>query len=81
MFTPIQRADRLIGGHDLERLVRICKNQKSISTAKVLVELKRVRTLISRHGVVMKELGHQVKGREDRDNVAAYAAITGKAPQ
>ena len=63
MFTPIQRADRLIGGHDLERLVVICKGQKSITTKKVLVEIKRIKKLIARHGVVMKELGHQVKDR------------------
>ncbi len=62
MYTPIQRADRLIGGHDLERLKVICKSQKSICTGKLLVELKRVQRLLAKHGEVMKKLGHQVKG-------------------
>ncbi len=56
MFTPIQRADRLIGGHDLERLTTTCRNQKSISTKILLVELKRVKKLLDKHGEVMKKM-------------------------
>ena len=63
MYTPIQRADRLIGGYDLERLVVICKSQHSITTKKVLIELRRVKKLLAKHGEVMKELGHEVKDK------------------
>ena len=65
MFTPIQRADRLIGGHDLERLVVKCRKQKSIATRTLLIELKRIRILLAKHGEVMKDLGHKVKGSDD----------------
>lgn len=61
MFTPIQRADRLIGGHDLERLTVKCKNQKSIATKPLLIELKRVKKLLAKHGEVMKKLAHEVR--------------------
>ena len=64
LYTPIQRADRLTGGHDLERLTTICKNQKSIATSRVLVELKRVRVLLAKHGEVMRELAHETKRNE-----------------
>ena len=63
MYTPIQRADRLIGGYDLERLKVICKDQKSISTKKLLVELYRVQRLLAKHGNVMKISVHAVKGK------------------
>ena len=56
MFTPIQRADRLIGGYDLERLTTTCRNQKSISTKVLLIELKRVKKLLAKHGEVMKAI-------------------------
>ena len=61
MFTPIQRADRLIGGHDLERLTVKCKKQKSIATIVLLVELKRVKKLLAKHGEIMKKLAHAAK--------------------
>lgn len=59
MYTPIQRADRLIGGHDLERLTSICKNQKSIKTKILLIELKRVKKLLAIHGLIMKSQAHE----------------------
>lgn len=51
MFTNKQRIIRLVKGHDLERLEVICKNQKSIGTKRVLVELEKIRKNLLAHGI------------------------------
>jgi len=56
LYTPVQRAARLICGYDLERLYVMCDGKRMISTRKVIKEAERLSELLCKHGIEMRRL-------------------------
>ncbi len=55
-MTPIQRAARLVGGYDLERLEVMIDGKKTISTRKIEKELERLHDRLRLHGIAHRDL-------------------------
>ena len=61
MMTAIQRAARLVAGHDLERLEVMISGKKTISTRKVEQELERLHRRLQDHGIAHRKLFDELR--------------------